>query len=634
MDKLKIDINFFPLQRQDFEFTVYIQKCLSDKKRSSDFNFETKHLKLTINDETNYDYDYYFVTLTQQADFEQQIIKSNNNNWLTLWYLYHKLLLNTKRQGIEFSCFGKYEKYIDISINKTNMGTETISIIPKYLCGQFGLLIDFRFRKDVNAPFTREIQKLSLSLDSSGKPNKNYYSDKYNKITSFVNTYKYSLLNIFEENIEKESSMSMLKLDSDRLNVKKYMFGKENSGTSQFKGVETYGPYQPYNGNPILCFVYRNNEKDLSHTLYRALQGKTYSTFSGMEKMFAFPMNKENVIGISVNDYSESEIINLINDIKIKSSGRPVIPIVIVPWTREVATKEQSKQYYMMKHHFIKENIPSQFIGIPRVGNYENLKWSVSSIGLQIFTKLGGSPWCMEVTRNNCLIIGIGQSHRRDIHKRIEKYYSYSIMTDSSGIFKNIKVLSENTNKNEYLNGLVNKLRKIILAEINNYDSVVIHTSFRLRDEEIKKINSMVNDLSDETNKDFMVIRFSDNHDFMGFNLDVNSKTPLESTMLQINKNEYLVWFEGLSSVTHTIKTRIGPPMHLTIDFAKSYSFDEVRNNLQDAINLSGANWRGFNAKTTPVSVLYARLLSSFLAAFEENNLEEINIEQLTPWFL
>jgi hypothetical protein len=426
----------------------------------------------------------------------------------------------------------------------------------------------------------------------------------------------------------------MLKLDSDRLNVKKYIFGNRNSGTSQFKGIETYGPYQPYNDNPILCFVYRSNEKDLSHTLYRALQGKTYSTFSGMEKMFEFSMNKENVIGISVNDYSENEIIKLISDIKIRSSGRPVIPIVIVPWIKETASKEQSKQYYMMKHHFIKENIPSQFVGIPRVGNYENLKWSVSSIGLQIFTKLGGSPWCMEVTRNKCLIIGIGQSHKKDINKKVEKYYSYSIMTDSTGIFKNIKVLSENTNKDEYLNGLVNKLRKIILDEINNYDNVVIHTSFRLRDEEIKKVNTMVNDLSDETNKDFMVIRFSDNHDFMGFNLDANSKTPFESTMLQINKNEYLVWFEGLSSVTNTIKTRIGPPMHLTIDFAKSYSFDDVRNNLQDAINLSGANWRGFNAKTTPVSVLYARLLSSFLAAFEEDNLEMIDIEQLTPWFL
>jgi hypothetical protein len=289
----------------------------------------------------------------------------------------------------------------------------------------------------------------------------------------------------------------------------------------------------------------------------------------------------------------------------------------------------------MMKHHFLKENIPSQFVGIPRVRNYESLKWSVSSIGLQVFTKLGGSPWCMEAKTNNCLIIGIGKSHKIDSNKKVEKYYSYSIMTDSSGLFKNIKVLSENIDESEYLNGLANKLNSLIQSKINDYDDFVIHTSFRLKDKEISRINEVVKILSaDMSNKNFVVIRFSDNHHFMGFNIEGNSKTPYESTLIALNKKEYLIWFEGLSSSTQTVKNRIGSPMHLSIDFAKSYKYADIHTYLQDAINLSGANWRGFNAKTTPVSILYARLLSSFLAAFNDCCLEKIDIEQLTPWFL
>jgi hypothetical protein len=353
-----------------------------------------------------------------------------------------------------------------------------------------------------------------------------------------------------------------------------------------------------------------------------------------MEKMFAFPMNKENVIGIPIDDFNEPEIIRLISELKNKADNRPIIPIVLVPWTKETASEEQSKQYFKMKHHFIKENISSQFVGIPRVNNYENLKWSISSIGLQIFTKLGGSPWCLEVKAKKCLIIGIGQSHKKNAGNKIEKYFSYSIMTDSSGIFKNIKVLSENTNEEEYLNGLANKLREVIQEKVQEYDNIVIHTSFKLKDSETVKIKEIIENLSNETQKEFLVIRFSSNHNYMGFNLAANSKTPYESTIIQLNKREYLVWFEGLSSITQTIKTRIGPPIHLTIDFAKSYHLDDIRYSLQDAINLSGANWRGFNAKTIPVSVLYARLLSSFLAAFDENGLERIDIEQLTPWFL
>jgi hypothetical protein len=55
---------------------------------------------------------------------------------------------------------------------------------------------------------------------------------------------------------------------------------------------------------------------------------------------------------------------------------------------------------------------------------------------------------------------------------------------------------------------------------------------------------------------------------------------------------------------------------------------------LQDAVNLSGANWRGFNAKSVPVSIYYAKLVADFVKEFRNLDLEEIDWENLTPWFL
>jgi hypothetical protein len=609
-----------------------VKKYLTDLKNQDLFDSNVKRYKLP--NENIMDYDNYFVTFEEKEGFLQRTVQSTDNNLLTIWFLFKQLCFNVKKYSIKASFYEKHRKYIDIIIKETNMGDEAISIIPIYLGHYFGVIVDFHFRLEKGIISTREIQKLSLSLDSSGKPNKNYYSDKYEKIELFINSSMFKKLNLFSGTPEIFISSEMLPLKGSRLAAKKYLFCNGNIDVSQFKGIEKYGPFLPYSNKPVLCFVYRNQDKELSYALYYALLGKTYPTFNGMEKMFGFSMNKDSVIGISVNDYTELEITNLINHIKIKTAGKSVIPIVLVPWIKETATKEQSELYYMMKHHFLKENIPSQFVGIPRVKNYESLKWSVSSIGLQIFTKLGGSPWCMEAETNNCLIIGIGQSHKFDINRNVEKYYSYSIMTDSSGLFKNIKVLSENVNEKEYLNGLSNKLNDLIEGEIDNYDNFVIHTSFRLRNKEVEKINEVVENFSKILQKEFVVIRFSDDHHYMGFNIDANSKTPFESTIVSLNKKEYLVWFEGLSSATKTVKTRIGAPMHLTIDFAKSYQYTDIYAYLQDAINLSGANWRGFNAKTTPVSILYAHLLSSFLAAFDRYSLEKIDIEQLTPWFL
>ena len=628
MEKQIINLNFFALQEQIFEFTIYYQKCVSNNKKCNDFEFDVKCFKLQLNDDN--EYKSYFVTFEKRDNFSEYQIVSTHNNWLTVCYLYNQIYNNAKNNNIKIICKKKYEKYIDVIYNELNIGSEAISITPKYLHGKFGFIINFHFKKLQSVSFNKDIQIASLSLDKKGSPNNNFYSDVYNKITAFLNSDKSILLNINGLN----NNSSMLQIESNRLGVKKYVFGNDNGDISQFKGILNYGPYLPYTGNPIICFVFRSNEKPLSHTLYHALYGKTYPTFKGMGKMFNFNMDKNNVIGISVDDYSENNVNNLINEIKQKSNGRPIIPIIIVPWIKETATTEQSKLYYNMKHKLIKERIASQFVGIPRINNYDNLKWSVASIGLQIFTKLGGSPWCMEVSKNKCLIIGIGQSHKKDVNNKIERYYSYSIMTDSSGIFKNIKILSANTDKNEYLNGLVINLKNLILNEICHYDNIVIHTSFRLRKVEIQKINEIIASLKEETNKQFMVIRFSDKHDYIGFNLSSNSKTPYESSLIKINKNEYLIWFEGLSSSKPNLTTRISPPLHLTIDYPQKTDYDNSKAYLQDALNLSGANWRGFNAKTTPISILYAHLLSTFLGKFEEYNLDEINIEELTPWFI
>jgi hypothetical protein len=61
---------------------------------------------------------------------------------------------------------------------------------------------------------------------------------------------------------------------------------------------------------------------------------------------------------------------------------------------------------------------------------------------------------------------------------------------------------------------------------------------------------------------------------------------------------------------------------------------DQQVDYLQDALNLSGANWRGFNAKTLPVSVYYAQLIAKYFREFDRLGLPELELHTLTPWFL
>lgn len=78
----------------------------------------------------------------------------------------------------------------------------------------------------------------------------------------------------------------------------------------------------------------------------------------------------------------------------------------------------------------------------------------------------------------------------------------------------------------------------------------------------------------------------------------------------------------------------MGNPLHVKFTYPERPSYHQQQIHLQDAINLSGANWRGFNAKSLPVSVFYAQLIARYLKEFESQGLPKLDVNTLTPWFL
>ena len=110
---------------------------------------------------------------------------------------------------------------------------------------------------------------------------------------------------------------------------------------------------------------------------------------------------------------------------------------------------------------------------------------------------------------------------------------------------------------------------------------------------------------------------------------------PYESTVIPLSRSEFLVWFEGLQYGQQTVRKMVGSPLHVKFTYPnEGLTREQQRAHLQDAINLSGANWRGFNAKSLPVSVYYAQLIARYLREFEIHGLPTVDVDTLTPWFL
>ena len=630
----KVALNFIEIINQSFPVHVYIKKVVKPDQASPYPNIKRYNLPEDLTNPKSAFVPYY-VSESAKAGFEHTSISSAINNVLTVHKLFESLVQKCRQilhEGTEFTIENGFRKKVNIIISTSDLGNEEIWLEPYFLniSRKFGFLIGFHFNLAEGKPFNKSVQKKSLSLTQEGRENINYYADIYRKLHSFIGHFKPKLFPLDQE-IDIDNCFRSIA--SQRLESKKYIFNNGRVETSQFQGVKKHGPLFKLADNCLICFMYRPEEKPFSYELFHALKGDKFGTFPGMDAMFSFSLGKEHVNGLPLTDYSEASIASAITQLKDIAGNRPTLPLLLIPWSRTECTPEENDTYYRIKHQFLAKKLPSQFVSLQRMRARDGLKWSISNIGLGTFSKLGGLPWKLQPRHNKCLIIGIGQAHRRQGDGSINRYFAYSVLTDSSGLYDSIRVISRSEQKKNYLNGLTENIKDIINNMAMRYDKFVIHTPFKLKTEEVDAIKAGLDDIEE---KEIVVIKFNENSKYFGFVPTNNSKVPFESSCVPLGRRQYLIWFEGLQYHNPTIRRRIAKPMHAEFIYS---SIDNLSENdeisyLQDAINLSGANWRGFNAKTSPVSVYYAKIIADYIGYFDKLGLPEIDIEDLPPWFL
>ena len=311
-------------------------------------------------------------------------------------------------------------------------------------------------------------------------------------------------------------------------------------------------------------------------------------------------------------------------------------PIVLTPFSKH-DTLDENAAYWNLKHAFLSKGLPIQVVASETVADKNKLKWATASIGLQIFAKVGGTPWKVRPRTERCLIVGIGQAHHVS-EKGIDRFFAYSVLTDSSGVFQEVRSLGDARDEEHYIKNFSTNLRKIFADYSSDFSSFVVHTTFSIGRRELESVAAALKDQQkrQEGTGEFVSLKFNDRNRFFGFAIDHNSRVPYESNVISLSHSEFLVWFEGLQYGQSTVHKMVGGgPLHVKFTYpSEGLTPDQQRAHLQDAINLSGANWRGFNAKSLPVSVYYAQLIAKYLKEFERHGLPTVDVDIFTPWFL
>lgn len=387
-------------------------------------------------------------------------------------------------------------KRISFVIQEHPEGKETIWFEPYLLKSQskFGFLIDYKFRRNIDKPFSKRMQQLSLSLDKYGRENKSFYADRFAKIQEFIDQNSTIISPLNGQGNAINVDLKLLRLTAMMLDKKTYIFHNSMTHNSQYIGIKQFSPFENLADNPTIYFVYRKGERHLSVELYKALRGDSFpNIFPGMKKMFGIEFDGKTVVGIPITNFDETEMMEVRDKILSASSDKPKIALLIAPWKSD--DEEDSEEYFRVKHIFISSKIPTQVVRAETLEKSSRLQWSASNIGLQCFAKLGGKPWKVHARHQRCLIIGIGQSHRVDWinqERKICRYYAYSVLTDSSGLFKELKVLGIADDEENYLHQLKSSIEQILAQYGKSYDHYVIHAPYKIRKVELDSIEEVL----------------------------------------------------------------------------------------------------------------------------------------------
>jgi hypothetical protein len=632
MTQQNIQLNFLEITPQTFSFSVY-------RKPYSDDDIDEKVYKYRLPQNIgDTDFKDYCVALEEKEGYDSFICNDKTNIDLTLKILFHFLTKAIKEKDIDITLGKKfYDRQINFTLKSHQRGKEKISLNSYYYKKEkkYGFLIDFFFNANEGETLDREILKLSLALGSDGRSNKNFYSDHFRKIQSFIQGTLSKINTFHVGEIEFRISTKLLLVKPGTLEKKVFRFKGNQTDLNQFNGVRKYGAYKEVS-NPIkYVFIFEDNYKSFANNLFFSLIGKSNpGTFSGMQQFFNLPFSSDLVKRVSLKSYKIADVREAIDEVIAFRNDNPdykVIAIFLEP-NRFEGIPEVESPYYNFKFYLTKENIPVQVVRDDQTNNANALKWSTSNIALQIFSKLGGIPWVLKPSQNECLILGIGSAYERTEDDIIKKYFAYSICLDSAGLYKKLDVLAEESNKEKYLNQLSENLIELFKTpEFSTYKKCALHISESVTKDAILSIQSALSKIAEI---EFKVLKINSHHKFFGYS-DHNTFVPYESTFIKLARNEYLIWFDGLVQGKENIYQKVGNPIHIKFLHSDNVTTENDLEYLQDAINLSGANWRGFNARQTPISIYYAKIVADYTVAFSNfEDFDKAHFSNNLPWFL
>ncbi|GGE94741.1 Piwi domain-containing protein [Flavobacterium limi] len=431
-------------------------------------------------------------------------------------------------------------------------------------------------------------------------------------------------------------------------------------------GLNNFGPYDSgifdIKSPNVLCICNKAIRGNFTQFLSNLKEGLPQSKYfqKGLQRKYDLHSVTFDIKEIQNNILSE--YLNIIRDY---DDSKPHLAIIEIPESFKLQN-DQNNPYYHIKAKLLSLEIPVQFVTTRIVNNHN--EYILNSISLQIYAKLGGTPWVLPTQRSvdRELVIGIGHSWlRKNQYSGAESNRVVGITTflSSDGQYllgDKVKDVAFENYFEELLKSLKQSIQRLSSEQgWSDGDTVrlIFHIFKPIKNVEFDVISRLIKDIPQYKIK-FAFVTIGNTHPTVLF--DINQQG-VSSYGSNISKGEYIpnrasnVFLDAETCIVQmlganelkTSKHGMSKPIQIKIRTPQgNYSNSELNDMLfydlsyitQQIFSFTYLSWRSFLPSEEPATMKYSNLISKMLGKMR--NLQSWDADKLNyglkrkKWFL
>ncbi|MEM0049775.1 MAG: Piwi domain-containing protein [Candidatus Bathyarchaeia archaeon] len=382
---------------------------------------------------------------------------------------------------------------------------------------------------------------------------------------------------------------------------------------SSWTGISNFGPYDKdlFLKSEIKAAIAYPSlyEKNIDRFIQCFING--LNTYPGFKKLFRIDIKFEkypmNAVNLSMEAYDDF----------LKEVVRKEYDIVFVIIEGEI--RNQSL-YNLIKTILLGNGIPCQVIRSVTLNlANDQFQWVLSNLALSTYAKVGGTPWVIEAREQSEIVLGMS----RTINKDKTAIVGFITIFKHNGDFILFYSKSPVTTWEAYQENL----EKLVYEAIKEFEkkeelpsSLIFHFHKRTGKKEIEAVKNAIEKIGVDIK--YALLHLNSYSNYKIFDTTDYTYIPLIGLNVRLSSRQAILVTDGRRQ--YAKRPYIGTPnmLEVTMDKESTIDFREFPRLLEQVYRFSYVNWRGFNAKTMPITIHYPYLIARLIG----------NLEDITKW--